>query len=187
MINSLANHGFLPHDGRNVTLAQLQTALLDAVNLDPAATAVVGGLALTGTTTGRADTFHLSDLNQHHVLEHDGSLSRPDRAAGDARAFDPAVWAGTLPHLAGAAAISVVAAARARAYAIRRSAASNPAFNMTADDQKNSLVESALYLSVFGNPVDGNAVTKHVRVLFGKSIPSLCLPLTPRLAMRPER
>lgn len=172
MINSLANHGFLPHDGRNISLAQLQTALLDAVNLDPVATAAVGSLALKGTTTGRADTFHLTDLNQHHVLEHDGSLSRPDSAVGDSQAFNPTVWADTLTQLAGAATISIETAAKTRAHAIRRSTASNPAFNMTADDQKNSLIESALYLSVFGNPVDGNAVTKHVRVLFGTSIPS---------------
>ena len=37
---------------------------------------------------------------------------------------------------------------------------------MTANDVQFSLIESALYLSVFGNPVLGNAVTEWVGILF---------------------
>lgn len=35
MINTLANHGFLPHDGRNVTKANAVAALGNGINFDP--------------------------------------------------------------------------------------------------------------------------------------------------------
>ena len=37
MVNSLANHGYLPRNGLNISLDDLLVAFTDAVNLDPAA------------------------------------------------------------------------------------------------------------------------------------------------------
>jgi hypothetical protein len=39
---------------------------------------------------------------------------------------------------------------------------------MTSSDVQNSLIESALYLSVFGNNTTGNAVKEWVHVMFSK-------------------
>lgn len=36
MLNTLANHGFLPHDGKNITREILIDALGSALNFDPA-------------------------------------------------------------------------------------------------------------------------------------------------------
>lgn len=68
MVNTLANHGYLPHDGLNVSLADLITAFSEAVNLDPAATALVGGKALATSTTGNNLTFNLDDLDTHDSM-----------------------------------------------------------------------------------------------------------------------
>jgi hypothetical protein len=62
MVNSLANHGYLPRDGLNISLDDLIVAFADAVNLDPAATTLVGVKALT---TGNNVTFNLDDLKKH--------------------------------------------------------------------------------------------------------------------------
>jgi hypothetical protein len=35
MMNTLANHGFLPHDGRNITKANAVAALGNGINFDP--------------------------------------------------------------------------------------------------------------------------------------------------------
>lgn len=61
MVNSLANHGYLPRDGLNISLADLIVAFTDAVNLDPAATTLVGQKALT---TGDNVTFDLDNLSK---------------------------------------------------------------------------------------------------------------------------
>jgi hypothetical protein len=65
MVNSIANHGYLPRNGLNVSLEDLIIALTDSVNLDPAATTLVGQRALLASTTGNNNTFHLDDLNTH--------------------------------------------------------------------------------------------------------------------------
>jgi hypothetical protein len=62
MVNSLANHGYLPRDGLNISLDDLIEAFTDAVNLDPAATTLVGKKALE---TGNGNTFNLDDLAKH--------------------------------------------------------------------------------------------------------------------------
>lgn len=65
MVNTLANHGFLPRDGLNISLADLVTAFNESVNLAPAATQLVGAKALLTSTTGNNATFNLDDLNTH--------------------------------------------------------------------------------------------------------------------------
>jgi hypothetical protein len=62
MVNSLANHGYLPRDGLDISLDDLIVAFTDAVNLDPQATTLVGVKALT---TGNNVTFNLDDLKKH--------------------------------------------------------------------------------------------------------------------------
>ena len=65
MINALANHGYLPRDGRDVSLSRLVTGCKRAINLAPDAALVVGLKALQASTTGRPLTFHLDDLSKH--------------------------------------------------------------------------------------------------------------------------
>lgn len=65
MVNALANHGYLPRDGRDVSLARLISAFKEAINLAPDATLLVGIKALQTSTTGNPFTFHLDDLAKH--------------------------------------------------------------------------------------------------------------------------
>lgn len=65
MLNTLANHGYLSHDGLNISMADLVTALNDSINLAPEATELVGAKALSTSTTGNSDTFNLDDLDEH--------------------------------------------------------------------------------------------------------------------------
>jgi hypothetical protein len=65
MVNTLANHGYLPHDGLNISVADLVTAFNLSVNLAAEATELVGVKALLTSTTGNPDTFNLDDLDEH--------------------------------------------------------------------------------------------------------------------------
>lgn len=65
MLNSLANHGFLPRSGRNVSIDQVVNGIDEALNLSPLSSRPVVELAATTSTTGNPSTFNLDDLNTH--------------------------------------------------------------------------------------------------------------------------
>lgn len=65
MLNALANHGYIPHDGANISLSQLVIAANESINLAEDGTTFVGLIALTGSTTGNPLTFHLDDTKKH--------------------------------------------------------------------------------------------------------------------------
>jgi len=66
MLNSLANHGYLPRDGKDVSLADLVTGFKESINLAPEATFLVTVKALRASSTGNFLTLHLDDLNKHN-------------------------------------------------------------------------------------------------------------------------
>jgi hypothetical protein len=70
MLNSLANHGYLPRDGSDISMDVLVAGLKAGVNLGADATKLVGATALKGSTTGNASTFHLTDLYKHGCKTH---------------------------------------------------------------------------------------------------------------------
>lgn len=191
MVNTLANHGYLPRDGLAITLQDLLTGFTNGINLDPSATLLVGTKALETSTTGDNSSFNLDDLSRHGstlqlvfpqtltrkicsqmitniVIEHDGSLSRADIYFGDNHSFNATIW-GTVASYFTEDTIDVKTAARARAARLAAAAKENPEFNLTSSGVNFSLIESALYLSVFNNGSSSTAVTEWVKVMFRKS------------------
>ncbi|CAG8604223.1 17347_t:CDS:2 [Gigaspora margarita] len=65
-LNALANHGYLPRSGENITPSMLVKALQEGLNAS-----------------------NLDDLNQHNKVEHDCSLTRKDFYFGDNHTVDP--------------------------------------------------------------------------------------------------
>ncbi|KAG4422121.1 hypothetical protein IFR04_004748 [Cadophora malorum] len=166
MVNSLANHGFLPRDGMNISLADLIVAFNESLNLAPAATTLVGQKALLASTTGSNATFNLDDINTHGIIEHDGSLSRNDIFFGDNHSFNSSIWDSVAASFTNAT-ISLSTANSARATRLAAAAAVNPEFNMTASDAQFSGIETALYMTVFADPgITSEARTEWVGVLF---------------------
>lgn len=76
-LNTLANHGFLPHSGQNISRADLVSGMLAGTNQDESISGLLFsilvelGLASDNTTDA---TFSLLDLGRHDVLEHDASF-----------------------------------------------------------------------------------------------------------------
>ncbi|KAL8359447.1 hypothetical protein RB601_007836 [Gaeumannomyces tritici] len=164
MVNTLANHGYLPRDGRKINLVNLIKGLDAGVNLDAAATTLVGAVALT---TGNLLWFNLDDLNKHRIIEHDGSLSRNDVALGDNHSFNPAIWATTAARFpAGNGTIDIPTAAAARKARLAAAKAANPEFDIGTLGEQFSQIETALYMSVFGNQDTGDARADWVKVMF---------------------
>jgi len=86
-INTLANHGYLPHDGKNVGFWQLVQALRSVYNLSLllAVLFALGAFLLCG----HALRLDLDKLALHNRLEHDASLVHRDTLAGHAEAPIP--------------------------------------------------------------------------------------------------
>ncbi|KAH8996693.1 Cloroperoxidase [Lactarius akahatsu] len=80
-LNTLANHGYLPHDGKQLTAPILIHALQEGYGLStPLAHLLVhGGIFLLGQT----GAFGLNDLARHNRIEHDASLVHDDAKGRD--------------------------------------------------------------------------------------------------------
>jgi len=74
MLNTLANHGFLPHHGKDISREVTENALFDALNINKTLGSFLFDFAITTNPTANATTFSLNDLGNHNILEHDASL-----------------------------------------------------------------------------------------------------------------
>jgi hypothetical protein len=171
MLNTLANHGYVARNGMNISLADMQAGFEAAINLTPEFSVGPFAVGMTASTTGRIDTLNLHDLLKHNVIEHDASLSRRDAYVGDALNFDPEVWAGTSAvwRDANATTISIEAAARGRLARVAIDKAENAQFNLTPAGEAAGLGETALFVAVMGDKVEGNARVDWVDIFFRES------------------
>ncbi|RLN57339.1 hypothetical protein BBJ29_005607 [Phytophthora kernoviae] len=73
-LNTLANHGYLPRDGHNITHDMLRTALMNVYNL--------GSGVVDILVANVPDTITLDYLGLHNIIEHDASLAHTDAYYG---------------------------------------------------------------------------------------------------------
>jgi len=86
-LNALANQGYLPRDGKNMTRPQVEQALMTVLHMSKtAASALASSLPPLLRKDG---TFDMVDLRKHNVIEHDASFTRLDFHQGDNYTFQP--------------------------------------------------------------------------------------------------
>ncbi|CAG8954867.1 hypothetical protein HYFRA_00008553, partial [Hymenoscyphus fraxineus] len=105
-VNTLANHGMLPRDGRNVDLNLFTNASWLGFNMGYDTMAQIALPGMRSSTTGNCNppTVHLSDLKQRvpRLVEHEASLSRRDAFFGGAiGTLDQEQWSRTLARWEG--------------------------------------------------------------------------------------
>lgn len=64
-VNALANHGYLPRNGLNISLDQFITGVTEGLNFEPNFTIFAVGIYQPFTTTGFNNTLNLNDLDHH--------------------------------------------------------------------------------------------------------------------------
>lgn len=85
------------------------------------------------------------------------------------------MWISVAQHFVGSETISIETAAKARRERVKAARwADGPAFAMSAADQRASVIETCLYLRVFGEGTEGRARREWVRVLFGMCFHAGC-------------
>ncbi|KAK3389404.1 Chloroperoxidase [Podospora didyma] len=175
-LNAMANHGYLPHSGKNIDIEAVRSGVAAAYNyeshvFDPAFEAAVN---FKLTTTGNASTFNLADLAKHDTIEFDGSLSRNDFFFGDDNHFNPLIWWTTAERLGlhkpvlteQDKYVTVETAAEARAARVKDAKLVNPTFNASAGQIGGSPATTALYLTTLWDDKAGAARKSWIRSFF---------------------
>lgn len=83
MLNAMANHGILPHNGKNITFAELNSTVRQTFNFAPSFCFFVPKFAAGYLKKSYwRDRFDLAELSLHadNAIEHDASLTRKDFA-----------------------------------------------------------------------------------------------------------
>lgn len=91
-LNTLANHGIIPRDGKNLNVPILVKALGETYNLSAEISTVIANGGLKTSSNPASGNFTLEDLTKHGLIEHDASLSRKDASEGDNYSFSPVIF-----------------------------------------------------------------------------------------------
>lgn len=74
-LNTLANHGYLPRNGKDISLELLKDGMLEGFNIENSDAVLLFFQAIkTSPDYPRTNSFDLADLGHHNILEHDISL-----------------------------------------------------------------------------------------------------------------
>ncbi|KAK5994468.1 Peroxidase stcC-like protein [Cladobotryum mycophilum] len=74
MLNTLANHNYLPHNGLNISAPMIADAFTKALNVDPT---LAQSAVLFADNFGK-DVFTLEDLYDPNIIQHVASITRDD-------------------------------------------------------------------------------------------------------------
>ncbi|PYI23442.1 Cloroperoxidase [Aspergillus violaceofuscus CBS 115571] len=165
MMNTLANHHFLPHNGRNITRPRLIEALGAALNFTSALATLMFEMAIVVNPEPNATSFTLDQLNQHNILEHDASLSRSDAYFGNNHIFNATIFAQTRRYWTSAVLDAGMLANGKLARQVE-SKAFNPTYTFTARTEEFSLGEVAAPIIAFGDLGSGEVNRTLVEYFF---------------------
>ncbi|RDA90475.1 hypothetical protein CP533_3045 [Ophiocordyceps camponoti-saundersi (nom. inval.)] len=168
-MNSLANHDFLPHSGRNISLSTIISGCFEGFGASPEVCGLVTIAGMLNAGLGLTDSFDLEDISRSSwMIEHDSSFTRKDASQEpNVSKFDPDAWAVSLKFLGKAEAVSAVLLGKAKAARIRDNKKKNKDTVYDSRTAARSVTEIALLTSVLGN-IDGWARTVYIRSLFEK-------------------
>ncbi|KJZ71721.1 hypothetical protein HIM_08863 [Hirsutella minnesotensis 3608] len=152
-LNTLANHGFLPRNGRGITLTSLMVAAFEGLGVSPETTGLITMAGLLDSRNPLDHVFSLADVHMSNWgIEHDGSLSRKDRAEDpDVTRFDPDTWEVTYNELRKIPLINALDFGRARSVRVRNQRRMNPSFNYNSRVASTSAAEIAKVMLTLGN------------------------------------
>ncbi|RYP27141.1 hypothetical protein DL768_011293 [Monosporascus sp. mg162] len=149
MLNTLANHGHLPHNGKGIDKDMAIEALSSVLNWDVSIVSDLYDFAQPTNPNPNATTIDLNHLTRHNILEHDGSLSRQDANFGPADVFNEEIWNETISYFTGPT-IDLAMASKARTARVVTSASTNPQFTLPQIGAHFIYGETAAYQAVFG-------------------------------------
>ncbi|KAI3551368.1 hypothetical protein CSPX01_01285 [Colletotrichum filicis] len=165
MMNTLANHGFISHDGKNLTKDVVVKGLQDGLNFGTDLGTLMFNMALIANPEPNATFFTLDQLNVHNVLEHDASLSRTDAAFGNNHIFNQSIFDESRAYWTKDT-LDAQQLANSKLARQVTSRAFNPNYTFTATVENFSLGEVAAPIIVFGDMTAGTVNKTLVEYFF---------------------
>ncbi|KAF5339486.1 hypothetical protein D9758_015317 [Tetrapyrgos nigripes] len=168
-LNTLANHGFLPRNGKNITVDMVMDAIHDGFNFDKGTLILRVAAKLGLLTTDEIDNYMLEDLALHGTLEHDASLSRSDifpDGSGDNLHFNETVFSTLANSNPGSDVYNITSAAATLDQRLALDMIEHPDLTNTIKEFFVRAIESSFYLSAMGDPIKGVAKKELVQIFF---------------------
>ncbi|KAJ3413821.1 hypothetical protein HDV05_007421 [Chytridiales sp. JEL 0842] len=159
--NVMANHGYLPRSGKDITVDQVVKAFSEQLGVEPSFVALMANAA-AGSDDGFINSFgvrdededpkssfDLDDLSKHNRIEHDASLTRPDFP--NPQNVVPELVAALASRAADKKTLRIPEVAKYRVDRFELSKKSTPGFTFGPKQQLLAWGESALFIGVLGN------------------------------------
>ncbi|KAK3191688.1 hypothetical protein K4F52_002111 [Lecanicillium sp. MT-2017a] len=176
-LNALANHGYLPRDGKDIDYEAINEASCSAYNFESGFYKDVVDMVFKfniSTTSRPTETFDLRDLARHDTIEVDGSLTRNDIYFGDDVHFDATVWNPVAKDLGlnqfhfFDRFVTVETAAKATKNRLELAKSINPQFNASVMQHLTEYGTTALYLLAVWDDEKVAAPKGWVKALLGE-------------------
>ncbi|KAJ6471126.1 Chloroperoxidase [Mycena vitilis] len=159
-LNALANHGILPHDGKNIKFTDITKTVQETYNFAPTFCLFVprfmAGLLKRNYKT---DTLDLADINLHNGIEHDASLIRqdthfePDQSTPCVPLIEELLASATGKDDTGNQILTAADLSRFSAKRRADSRAKNPEFTLDKFHQTFGSANASTLLAIFGGKV----------------------------------
>ncbi|KAF7350772.1 hypothetical protein MSAN_01638400 [Mycena sanguinolenta] len=163
-LNTLANHGYLPRSGMNISVTDILDAAVAGFNIGPDA---IIQAAKVGLLSGDAPTtMNLDALKLHNLVEHDASISRNDFALGDNLHFNETVFSTLANANPGVDFYNGTSAGQVMQARLADSLARNVNVTNTHKEFAVRTRESAFYLSIFNDTRTGVTPKNFVQIFF---------------------
>jgi hypothetical protein len=161
-LNTLANHGYLPRDGKSIDLNTLAEGMLTGFNIERADAVLLFTQAIrTSPKYPVTRSFDLSDLGREQILEHDISLSRSDAFFADPNPFNETVWAESVAFF-DTEFITIQQVADARMARLATSQATNPEHSLSRLADGFSWGEMASFFEIMADGTTGTVEKKFI-------------------------
>ncbi|KAF4952001.1 hypothetical protein FGADI_7117 [Fusarium gaditjirri] len=161
-LNTLANHGYIPRDGKGITLDILKDGMLAGYNIEHLDAVILFTQAIkTSPEYPNTRSFDLEDLGRHNILEHDISLSRSDAFFADPNPFNKTVWAESLTYFPDDL-MTVEQVAKARMGRLATSKKTNPEHSLSKLADGFSWGEMASFFEIMADGTTGTVEKKFI-------------------------
>ncbi|KAF7591870.1 hypothetical protein BBP40_000912 [Aspergillus hancockii] len=188
VVNSLANHGYIARDGRNITASDLKSALGEIGLGFDTATGLVKiafqdhedpppnrppstpnfGLRDKGQVNAEGEpVVNLDQFSRPHAIEHDTSVTRQDRALGDFIHLNADLYHRFLQSAENGTSFSISDIGKFRKKRFEESKRDNPGLDLDKRRHYIACAEVGGVMCVFGKGLRYQVPKEYIQALFG--------------------
>lgn len=152
-LNTLANHGYLPRNGQNISLAQLTDTIMAKFNMDTSVAALL-------VSQIPSFPFNLDILSTHNTLEHDASLVHTDAYFGrPPNEMNLTLVADFLQRADANGFIGLEAVGKTRKDRLAACMQDNPECSFTATQSRTAFAEGGAFIGLMGAKRSNDSVS----------------------------